>query len=53
VVTEELSRRVPRSTQKLSIMKPVMQTWSPIMRSAVVSVVERRKSRACWKAFIV
>jgi len=52
VVTEGASRRVPRSMQKVSIMKPVMQTWSPITRSAVVWL-ERRRRRACWRAFIV
>ena len=42
--------------QKLSIMKPVMQTWSPILTSAAVRGAEaerRRRSKALWSAILV
>ncbi len=39
--------------QKLSIMKPVMQTWSPILTSAAVREAERKRRKALWGAFIL
>lgn len=57
MVTSLLSRSVPRLMQKVSMMKPVMQTWSPIIRSAVLRVGDeeerRRVRRAWWSAFIL
>ena len=38
--------------QKLSIMKPVMHTWSPILTSAAVREAERKRM-ALWSAFIL
>ena len=42
--------------QKLSIMKPVMHTWSPIRTSAATreaEEAERRRRKALWSAFIL